>query len=51
MFSIQQERTVKGDNTVRRVYAEKRALTHDVGGSATTTEFTDAVIAALEDPN
>jgi isocitrate dehydrogenase (NAD+) len=30
-----------------KVYAEKKSLTRDVGGKATTTEFTDAVIAAL----
>ncbi|HLH41726.1 MAG TPA: isocitrate/isopropylmalate family dehydrogenase [Bryobacteraceae bacterium] len=32
---------------VEKVYAGKRCLTPDVGGSAATAEFTDAVIAAL----
>ena len=33
---------------VEKVYAEKRRLPPDVGGSAGTTEFTDAVVAAME---
>ena len=32
---------------LEKVYAEKKSLTRDVGGKATTGEFTDAVIAAL----
>ena len=32
---------------IERVYAEGKHLTHDVGGSASTNEFTDAVIANL----
>ena len=32
---------------VEKVYAEHRHLTPDVGGKATTAQFTDAVIAAL----
>jgi len=32
---------------VEKVYAEKRHTTGDVGGHASTEEFTDAVIAAL----
>ena len=32
---------------VEKVYAEKKHTTKDVGGSASTQEFTDAVIAAL----
>jgi isocitrate/isopropylmalate dehydrogenase len=32
---------------VQRVYAEKRRLTPDVGGAASTAEFTSAVIDAL----
>jgi isocitrate dehydrogenase (NAD+) len=32
---------------VERVYAEGTHLTRDVGGSAGTVEFTDAVIAAM----
>jgi isocitrate dehydrogenase (NAD+) len=33
---------------VERVYADKQHLTTDVGGSASTAEFTDAVIANLD---
>lgn len=33
---------------LEKVYAEKSALTRDVGGSSGTTAFADAVIAALE---
>ena len=32
---------------VEKVYAEKRYLTPDVGGSSGTTEFTDAVVSSL----
>jgi len=32
---------------VEKVYAEHKCLTRDVGGNATTSEFTDAVIGAL----
>ena len=32
---------------VEKVYAEKKSTTRDVGGKATTAQFTDAVIAAL----
>lgn len=32
---------------VEKVYAEKKFTTRDVGGKATTAQFTDAVIAAL----
>jgi isocitrate/isopropylmalate dehydrogenase len=32
---------------VEKVYAEGRHLTGDVGGSAGTAEFTDAVIRAI----
>ena len=35
------------DEAVHRVYSEGRYLTRDVGGQASTGEFTDAVIAAL----
>jgi isocitrate dehydrogenase (NAD+) len=34
-------------NAIHGVYAEGRRLTGDVGGTASTTEFTDAVIAKL----
>ena len=36
------------DAALRRVYAEKKALTRDTGGTATTAQFTNAVIEALE---
>jgi isocitrate dehydrogenase (NAD+) len=32
---------------LEKVYAEKKTLTRDVGGTAGTSEFTDAVIAAM----
>jgi isocitrate dehydrogenase (NAD+) len=32
---------------IEKVYARKKNTTPDVGGSGTTTQFTDAVIAAL----
>ena len=37
----------KLQGAVERVYAEGRHLTRDVGGTAGTAEFTDAVIAAM----
>ena len=36
------------DAALRKVYREGKTLTRDVGGSATTAEFTLAVISALE---
>jgi isocitrate dehydrogenase (NAD+) len=36
------------DTALRRLVSEGRALTRDVGGSATTTEFTDALVGAIE---
>jgi isocitrate dehydrogenase (NAD+) len=36
------------DAALRKVYREGKSLTKDVGGSATTAEFTMAVIGALE---
>ena len=33
---------------ILRVYAEGRSTTRDVGGAATTTEFTDAVVSAID---
>jgi isocitrate dehydrogenase (NAD+) len=33
---------------IERVYAEAKYLTRDTGGSASTKEFTDAVIAKLD---
>jgi isocitrate dehydrogenase (NAD+) len=35
------------DRALMRVYSEGRVRTHDLGGNATTKEFTDAVIAGL----
>jgi isocitrate/isopropylmalate dehydrogenase len=32
---------------IEKVYADGNHLTGDVGGPATTTQFTDAVIAAI----
>ena len=34
-------------NAIHAVYAEAKHLTGDVGGKASTTEFTDAVIGKL----
>lgn len=36
------------EGALHKVYREGRMLTKDVGGSASTTEFTDAVIRALD---
>jgi isocitrate dehydrogenase (NAD+) len=36
------------ENALHRVYREGRALTPDVGGKATTVEFTEAVVYAFE---
>ncbi|MGH9865629.1 MAG: isocitrate/isopropylmalate dehydrogenase family protein, partial [Candidatus Acidiferrales bacterium] len=36
------------DQALRKVYREGKTVTRDVGGSATTAEFTRAIIAALE---
>jgi len=35
-------------NAIERVYTEGKCLTADVGGSASTTEFTAAVIAHMQ---
>jgi len=37
----------KLDSALKKVYAEGKSLTRDVGGNASTQGFTDAVIAAL----
>jgi len=37
-------------SAMEAVYAERKHVTKDIGGSAGTTEFADAVIAALESP-
>jgi isocitrate dehydrogenase (NAD+) len=34
---------------VEKVYREKRTLTRDIGGTASTSEFADAVITAISD--
>ena len=36
------------ENAIHRVYGESRGLTRDAGGSATTEEFIQAAIGALE---
>jgi isocitrate dehydrogenase (NAD+) len=41
------EASRKFDRALMRVYSEGRVRTHDLGGNATTKEFTDAVIAGL----
>jgi len=42
------EAALKIRNAIEYVYRDKKNLTKDVGGSATTSQFTDAVIAAME---
>ena len=42
------ESSAKIQTALRKVYAEGKSLTRDVGGSAGTRAFSDAVIAALE---
>ena len=37
----------KRDVYKRQVYGERRSLTRDVGGTAGTTQFTEAVLAAM----
>jgi isocitrate dehydrogenase (NAD+) len=39
--------SVRLQNAVHRVYAEAKHLTGDVGGKASTGEFTDAIIGHL----
>jgi isocitrate dehydrogenase (NAD+) len=43
----EREAAVKLQKAIHKVYAEKSALTGDVGGKASTTQFTDAVIHAM----
>ena len=43
----EREAATQVDTALRLVYREKRHLTRDVGGTASTTEFTDSLIAAL----
>jgi len=42
------EAATKIRNAIEYVYRDKKNLTRDVGGSATTSQFTDAIIAAME---
>src|SRR5271169_5421894 len=42
------EAAVRLQDAVEKVYAARQCLTPDVGGSASTEEFTDAVVAALK---
>jgi isocitrate/isopropylmalate dehydrogenase len=43
----ERERAVRMQRAIEAVYAEGKHLTPDVGGTAGTREFTDAVIAKL----
>lgn len=43
----ERDAAVRLQGAIERVYAEGRHLTRDVGGTASTTEFTAAVIAAI----
>ena len=43
----EREAAERAERAVHKVYAEGRTLTRDVGGTASTTEFTEAVIRAL----
>jgi isocitrate/isopropylmalate dehydrogenase len=38
------------EDALGRVYREGRTLTADVGGKATTAEFTQAILRAMEKP-
>jgi isocitrate dehydrogenase (NAD+) len=38
----------RAERAIHSIYREKRNLTHDVGGTSTTDEFTTAVIGALD---
>jgi isocitrate dehydrogenase (NAD+) len=44
----EREAAAKMRNAVEQVYAEAKALTRDVGGAASTDQFTDAVIAKMQ---
>jgi isocitrate dehydrogenase (NAD+) len=37
----------KVQKALKAVYAERKTLTRDVGGTAGTTQFADAVLAAM----
>jgi len=42
------EAAVRVERALHHIYREGKTLTRDVGGTATTTQFADAVIASLE---
>ncbi|HWR16296.1 MAG TPA: isocitrate dehydrogenase (NAD(+)) [Terriglobales bacterium] len=42
------EAALKIRNAIEYVYRDKKNLTRDVGGTASTTQFTDAIIAAMQ---
>jgi isocitrate dehydrogenase (NAD+) len=42
------EAAARLENAIEKVYAEGKSVTGDVGGKATTAEFTEAVIAAMK---
>ena len=44
----EQEAAARLKDGILRVYAEGRSTTRDVGGPAGTTQFTEAVIAAMD---
>jgi isocitrate dehydrogenase (NAD+) len=44
----QQDASKRLQNAIRAVYAEGKTLTRDIGGKASTEEFTDAVVAKVE---
>jgi isocitrate dehydrogenase (NAD+) len=37
----------KAQKALEKVYGERKTLTRDVGGTAGTTQFTDAILAAM----
>ncbi|MGA9060066.1 MAG: hypothetical protein WB341_00230 [Terracidiphilus sp.] len=37
----------KAQKALETVYAERKTLTRDLGGTAGTSQFTDAVLAAM----
>ncbi len=46
----EREAAVRLEGAIRRVYADGRSRTRDLGGVASTSGFTDAVVAAMEAP-
>ena len=44
----EREASVKLQRALESVYAERRFLTSDVGGAASTDEFTDALVARIQ---